>query len=199
MARPRQDKGCFKCGAQGLHWGKLPGTNSVFLLTADDKRHYCIAGQKPSPSPAPAQESAETTVLPSPSPTPQLESLNTTAKSLPAHEDTSSAGRELFKLIRPEITSFVIDAIESLAPRKQTIKHDITVTNGEAVHVIADATPNTAKLIRYIAAKQHVLIVGPAGSGKTYAAKQAAMAMFGKDEHGNASVNLSLAFTLTLD
>ena len=174
MARPKENKTCNRCGKSPLHWGLAqtpdgkakpvlcnPETPNVPHWDGWPDVRYCPGNAEAKPQPA--QE------------TPQ-----TTGDSIP------SASAELWKLVKPAAMA----ELGNLSATKQII-HKIIVSKPETGEdfEIAGVHSQVPKLIKRINAirtfhqKQNrrvgmaIKLVGPAGTGKTEAAKAAADAL----------------------
>ena len=97
-----------------------------------------------------------------------------------AKELLSDAGLAIFNLIEPALEARISDVLKDFKPRtnETRIVHTIEVKNSDGtVTVIDGAHAQTATMLRYLRLGKNVLLVGPAGSGKTHAASVAADAL----------------------
>lgn len=96
-------------------------------------------------------------------------------------EAASDAGRAIFKLIEPftetQIDGRVTKALESFKGNAGIIEHVIKVETSTSSKVVLGAHVQTAYLVKLLSIGLNVLLVGPAGSGKTTAGLHAAQAL----------------------
>lgn len=189
MARPKKTYQCYACKMTFTF--EKGYANDGGLFVKDDfkgsvrkvevisgKIHYCtgakadnISGDSQStPVPTPYHE---TPYQPEPvqhvqQPVYQAEPLTDLAAEL------SPAGAEIFKLIEPALRKKLAEIVKNL---QQTITHVVEIKTPVTVNVITGAHAQLAELLEFLACRKNVLLVGPAGTGKSTAARYAADAL----------------------
>ena len=98
-----------------------------------------------------------------------------------------AAGAALANMVAPYILASLTDSITRLVEARlenvSTVKIEVAKQDGETRTVSGHAHPKLATLLRVLSGKQgngfapNVMLVGPTGTGKTHAAKQAAEAL----------------------
>jgi SpoVK/Ycf46/Vps4 family AAA+-type ATPase len=180
MPRIAQPRRCNRCGNPGpFYWKNIGG--SVWLYSPTGERHVCggrpvgkvLAEDKPAPAPMPEL------------PKPQENKDNDWRKFAEAlkpevpkpSEEKSVNFEELLKALRDYTDSRFADfreaLIAELKPKVVINEIHLKLPDG-AEKIIADAHPKFSRLLKQLNRKHNVMLVGPAGSGKTYAAEQVA-------------------------
>lgn len=180
MARQKQIKACKRCGVTPLTWKSFDG--SWVLADVNGERHIC-AGSTPR---------APRTVTPHFTPVASaiLEPVAPVAPdfTLPTIEPsaTGDAGAALYALVRPHavqdtqtlISSAVKQAMQGFEPNAPIAPLQVIIgATGEVVATIQKPHKQCARLVKQLSRKFNVLLVGPAGSGKTNACEHAAEAL----------------------
>lgn len=159
MARPKTSKTCKFCGASGFYWTKTqrgwklqdPMTGTIHVCSGQLQ-----AGTAQQPS---AEELAEDH-----------------PEAPPAAEPTE-AGRSIYGLVRPYILN---DPEIGKGSGLHLVQHEVTVNGPDTARTITGAHKQLPTLIRELSMGDPVMLVGPAGSGKTQASEQAAEALGAK-------------------
>lgn len=111
-----------------------------------------------------------------------------------------AAGAALANLVAPHIlaslTESITRVVEARLENVSTVRIEVAKQDGETRTVSGHAHPKLATLLRILSGKQangfapNVMLVGPTGTGKTHAAKQAAEAL-GLDFYAQGSMSMA--------
>src|SRR6185295_16392157 len=186
MGRTRSSQTCQHCGMTGLYW-KRNAAGTPYLHNPDETQHTGFAGNCPKrrnaavqPEQNPAQPeyvpAARYPVPPAVPATPAFPVPVTPA--VPAYvpetsQTEQSAGKAIFDIVQPHVSKLISEELENIRPREVVITHDVILrdADGNEKAKIEGAHPMLALVIkRALQKKFHILLSGPAGSGKTYAA-----------------------------
>jgi len=183
MARPKKTYQCYACKSVQFTFEKgYANDNGVFIKddfrgsvrkveTLTRKIHYCSGVKTDNISGTTVETMPEFNHV---EPEAKPESVKNAEVSKPLTEysgELSAAGLEIFKLIEPALRAKLLDIVSNLETK---VIHEIHYTKDDVTKVLTGAHKQTATLIRYLSLGLNVLLVGPAGSGKTYAAHVAA-------------------------
>ncbi len=171
-------KPCKNCGAIDLYWAhdtdkpyektctECNVNGGFVLIDRDGNRHVC--GQpspKPTPeaSPEPEPKEVSPVTVAAAAPTPDIQAaLSTLASAFASPVD------------RAEIDAMVKEAVANVVFPTRTV---IERANGETKELSGSTHHKLADVTTAILAGEHVLMVGPAGTGKSTIAEQAAEAL----------------------
>ncbi len=198
MARQRQPRACKKCGESGLFWKSFNG--SWRLSKPDGDLHECPEfrprfkpqppefpqpGPKAEPQPVDAETFNGEPRYTEPQPTGGNGDAGAVLWGLIGPHAQQSLGpaiaarlaESLKQLDTESITEQVCaTALERLA-KSQTVNVYLTAQPEQPPVTLTQAHKQTAKLIKRLSLGLNVMLTGPAGSGKTHAAEQAAAAL----------------------
>lgn len=190
-------KPCRQCGRSDLYWGhdtdRAEGetrcvecgvTGKMTLLEMDGSRHVHDKAKPwgiPSPKPTPIPGKMDWKPIPEPgtnkpSPTPKPEEK----KDMTGQTGDVQAALELLagalgpKIDRDEITKLVKAEVASVIFPTRTVVEKVS---GEQKKIDGDTHVKLADVTMALMAGEHVLMVGPAGTGKSTIAAQAAKAL----------------------
>jgi MoxR-like ATPase len=168
----------------GLFW-KRNAAGTPYLHNPDESQHTGFAGNCPKrrnapvPVPAPVPEEPYNRnyggvilpepVMPVPAPVPVPVPVKPVEPAKP-----NDAGKALFDLIEPHVTERIREELANVEPGKHVIVHDVVLRDKEYNEVarIEGAHPMLATVINRAGLREfNQMLVGPAGSGKTYAAE----------------------------
>ena len=174
---------CRKCGRSDLYWGHdtdgragskyCPEHQSAswVLIERDGTLHGCQDGGNGGPEASEAEpEATPTAPVPAPTATPA--------------DDRLGALTALLDLLAPKVDATQVQAIIDDRLRGLVLPVRVEVTrNGVTKPVEGLAHKVLPKVIKVLSAGLHVLMVGPAGTGKSHIAEQSAEAL-GIPSHG---------------
>lgn len=184
---------CKKCGAKDLYWAhdtdrpaarcdECGGNGKFTLIEQDGSRHDCQRKEQPVTDPFAVQVSEEapqppqTVATPEPVSAPPADASNALAEALRAVVGAPAIDRAAVEAIAREILSDVV------YPTKTVIVRDT-----ETVEVEGTTHECLSDVVTALLSGEHVMMVGPAGTGKSTIAEQAAEAL------GLSSYGISLS------
>lgn len=197
-------RACSQCGSKELYWGHDPegrikpnahyckehDSSNWSLINRDGSKHDCRhTGETDQPGHDDVQDNPAGTVVPMADPvwTPHgdLESKPTApvtapaAKpAVPASDDRMSALSALLDLLAPKVDAGQVHAIVDERLRGLVLPVQVEVTrNGETRKLEGPCHKMLPVVITILATGKHVMMVGPAGTGKSHIASQAAEAL----------------------
>src|SRR5579859_5263851 len=194
---------CDKCGSKELYWahdteGK-PGKHycsehssaNFTLVNKDGTRHdcqgkYASSGESESSEPSwgEAHNDDEPHIKTDPMPTAPPVAAPKAAPPAPATDDRMGALAALLDLLAPKVDANQVQSIIDDRLRGLVLPVRVEVTrNGETKPVEGLAHKALPLVITILSDGDHVLMVGPAGTGKSHIAHQAADAL-GLESHG---------------
>ena len=173
---------CSRCHTDGLRWGhdttktgrhcSKCKTDNGFSLIDPGTGELHVCGEHTTIS----EEILDDPLLDTPDPTPKDETPVTTAP------DTDAALAALRALIAPtspalrreDIEDIVVDVLAELGPQPT---RTVVIKEQETRPIEGDTHRQLGDVIMALGAGEHVLMVGPAGTGKSTIAEQAAEAL----------------------
>ena len=183
---------CDKCGVTGLH----------VLTELDGSRHLTKTEDDAStttPVPAPTPASMPNAIKPMPTPaTPPVTAAATVSAQTGVANSQTEAIAQLIGLLSPpavspeEIERIVKQEIQNVAFPTNTV----VITATETRTVEGHTHTRLADVLLDLSISEHVLMVGPAGTGKSTIARQAAKAL--DIPYGEISLNPGLTATALL-
>ena len=199
MARRAQSRTCVVCGDTGLYWKEVQGPRGLSIRlvnpltgeihpskTCNEKReqkNQAALDRKEYEYPPIQNQFENRPRIEIPSP---IESHIIEPEISPADEVSEIDGQngqigtpELYKLIRPNVEREIEERLRGFEEKfegHRTISHEVVVKNeiGEIQTKIEGCHRLFADLLKRVSLRMNVLLVGPAGSGKTHAAHQCA-------------------------
>lgn len=168
---PIKDKVCTRCGKTGLCWANIGGEQ--FKLHDSQGIHTC----PPVTTASTVARTKPPTVSPVVVRDAVLDMVAKVAESFNRTIDTK--GQELFaeqqvRLLQEVDRAYneAVDTFRNLMP----IRHDLYITAPNHTDVIPDTKPHfqLQRMVDWLNIREHVWAAGPAGSGKSTAAKMAA-------------------------
>jgi len=196
MARTKQVRRCYDCGTL-FTWEKgANDANGNFvkdtegsvrqLEVATGKIHYCakktqrdnISGETTETVNTETVHTGETIENVKPKTDTVTETIyREVTEKVDASEVLTDAGKAIYKLIEDAIEKRLESFTPKTAETIHTYRIEIDNRATDTVLIIDGAHHLTARLLRYLKLRKNVLLVGPAGSGKTHSANVARKAL----------------------
>lgn len=172
-------KPCRFCGRSNLYWAhdtervyhkrcdRCEVTGAFVLMERDGSRHNCRDASDHSGDSMPEMEPEDDEKDTSPSPAPA---------SVPVSGDVQAALGMLVGALTPQVDRAEIEAMVKQAVANVVFPTRTVVerVNGERIEVSGSSHHKLGDVIISLMAGEHVLMVGPAGTGKSTIAEQAA-------------------------
>lgn len=199
MARPAEAKTCHICGTPNLYWRKVQGPRgeSVRLVNpingdihptisqcAKRRRERILQGLSVPAMPADMHQAvndAMNAIGPVNEPESDIDVNPQQVQDEPVNVVPDSKGNgndALYNLVRSNVKAEIAEALDGMKGNKVVV-HEVNIIgqDGSVIAKIDGCHAMMPKLLRRVSLGLNVLLVGPAGSGKTHAAWQVAEAL----------------------